>query len=365
MFVCTANVCRSPVAAALARRRLHGTGIMVSAAGILPGERPVDPVAVEVLAAHGLAVDGEPSRRLTTADVRRADLVLCLERRHLREVVVLDRDALRKSFTIRELVRRGDTIGPRPPGTALAAWLDAANGDRELSSLTGEAPDDDIADPTGGPITGYEHTVRWIDALLGRLVGLLWPPGTGAFDDDDEADERGVTTAEAGDARVEVWRNTASTTAVPATVGIVVDRLGLRLARSISATLTDLGLEPPVTTEDSWVAHHWADCAAAATVAVAAGDVDVAVALTGSGTGATMLANRHPGVRAALATNVTMARRARRAWGANILFLGVEEVTLVVATDIMIAFLREGVSIPAELDDGPPLVLSRPSQAAG
>lgn len=341
------------MAAAFARRRLEGTGVTVRTAGTLPGERPVDPFAVEALAAHGLSVPLEPSRHLTTADVARADLVLCLERRHLRDVVVRDREALRKSFTVRELVRRGERIGPRPSGTSVASWLAAAGEGRELATLTTDAPDDDVADPTGGPEAGYEHTARWLDALLGRLIGLLWPAGVAVpANPTDVADEvRGG--GNGVEPQVEVWRTTGVVKGLPAAVGVVADRIGIRLARAIEATLADLGLELRSTAQDAWVAPDWAQCAAVASSAVAVGEVDVAIALTSSSTGAAMLANRRPGVRASNADTVTVARRARRTWGANVLFLGVEEVTLLEATDIVFTFLREVADVPPELDDRP------------
>jgi ribose 5-phosphate isomerase B len=273
----------------------------------------------------------------------------------VREAVVLDREVFPRAFTLREIVRRAEAAGPRPPGTSLSSWLAKLHEGRETSDLFGDAPDDDVADPIGGAPAGYEHTARWIDALIGRLVLLLWPEGLVAEREEAVTDADATepdAPAPTANAEVELWRHQVPVAGRPASVGVIADRPGIRLARGIEGTLQALGFALFDLAGDAWVATSWAVGAKASARAIASGHVDVVISLTSSGTGVAMLANRYVGVRAACASDVTAARRARRRWGANVLCLGVEEVTIIEAEDIITAFLREEESVPVELDDG-------------
>ena len=109
------------------------------------------------------------------ADILRdADLVLGMARQHVREAVVLAPDAWPRTFTLKELVRRGTTIGPRKDGEPLEAWLGRAHIGRTTSSLMGASPDDDIDDPIGKPKAAYQRMVDELDDLVDRLVTLVW-----------------------------------------------------------------------------------------------------------------------------------------------------------------------------------------------
>jgi protein-tyrosine phosphatase len=162
------------MAEVLLRRRLAKAGIdaQVSSAGV----SAVDGVAAT---AHARTVVGEldehRSRSLTAQAVVDADLVLAMAREHVRRAVVLVPEALERTFTLRELVRRGQAIGPRMPGEPLAAWLLRVGAGRVPAALLGDDPEDDVADPIGGPIEEYRRTADELDRLLGRLVELLWP----------------------------------------------------------------------------------------------------------------------------------------------------------------------------------------------
>jgi protein-tyrosine phosphatase len=103
--------------------------------------------------------------------------VLGMTREHVREVVVLDPEAFARSFTLKELVRLGEAAGPRRPGEDLPEWLARVGDGRRRSDLMGVAPDPelDVADPIGGPLSGYERTAAEIDGLLERLVACVWP----------------------------------------------------------------------------------------------------------------------------------------------------------------------------------------------
>jgi protein-tyrosine phosphatase len=177
LVVCTANVCRSPMAEALLRRSLAEAGqdVTVRSAGMLAGGEPPRPEVVSAMAGYGLDVSGHRSRRMTPEDLERADLTLAMARENLRHAVVTAPLAWPQSFTLRELVRRGTKIGPRAPGESLAGWLARAHEGRERAALLGDSPDDDVADPVGGPQHAYTETAAILSDLLDQLVYLGWP----------------------------------------------------------------------------------------------------------------------------------------------------------------------------------------------
>jgi ribose 5-phosphate isomerase RpiB/protein-tyrosine-phosphatase len=343
---------------AFLHRRL-GEGVVIRTAGVLPGERPVDEHTLAVLKTFGVDARGHVSVHLERDAVQAADLILCLERRHLREVLVLDRQAFGRAFTVRELVRRGEATGQRAGGESLAHWLARLHEGREAAQVVADAPGDDIADPTGGPRAGYEQTATWLDALAIRLVGLAWPPDADRVapdaDDGEEVDSRAsralAAVAEDAAPELELWRGRGKG-GHPELVGLLADRAGVRLARGVESTLEVLGYGLSDLANDAWVATTWSSCTAEAAGALADGRLDVGVILTESATGPAALANRTAGVRAVAPVDVTSARRARRQWGANLLCLGVDEVTPAQAVDILHAFLREAPVVAPELDDG-------------
>ena len=177
LLLCTANVCRSVMAQALLSARLaaQDTPADVASAGVLSdGQRPPDAV-VSVLAARGLDVSAHRSHRVTAADLAAADLVLGLAREHVRQATVLRPASWPRAFTLRELVRRGREAGPRAPGEPLENWLAGAAGGRDRRALLGVDPADDVADPYGGPLSGYQATARLLDELTAELAALCWP----------------------------------------------------------------------------------------------------------------------------------------------------------------------------------------------
>jgi protein-tyrosine phosphatase len=185
LFLCTANVCRSPMAAALFSsvaadldRPATDPAVAISA-GLLEEGRPVLPEVVTVLSGYGLDLSGHRSRQMTATDVGEADLVLGMERRHGREAVLLVPSALGRTFTLKDLVRRGEKSGPRGRVETLDSWLETVGQGREKSSLIGRSADDDVADPLGGVLADYRATAAEIADLVERLARLLGPEPSG------------------------------------------------------------------------------------------------------------------------------------------------------------------------------------------
>ena len=164
------------MAEALLTNRLSalGSAAAVRSGGMLgDGERP-HPEAITVMAGYGLDIAAHRSHRVTVEDLERADLTLAMARENLRHAVVTAPAVWPRAFTLKELVRRGEAVGPRAPGESLAGWLARTHDGRERTALLGDSAADDVADPTGGSLGGYADTAAMLSGLLDQLVGLCW-----------------------------------------------------------------------------------------------------------------------------------------------------------------------------------------------
>jgi protein-tyrosine-phosphatase len=148
--------------------------VTVASAGLLEGGRPVTAEVIKVMTPFGVDMTSHRSTRLTETAIEGADLILGMERRHGREVALLVPSAWPRTFTLKDLVRRGEGVGPRTAGQPLARWLEAVGQGRERSALTGRESEDEVADPIGGRIGQYRATVAELSDLVDRLVRLLW-----------------------------------------------------------------------------------------------------------------------------------------------------------------------------------------------
>ncbi len=148
--VCTANICRSPMAAALLRHALQAEAeplrsCQVVSAGVAArkGEK-ISPNSVEALSKVGLRVSDHRSQPFTQELSDRADLVLCMTESH-RAVINLSLD-------------------PAPRHIRLWREFTAGLGNKE------------IGDPYGGPLREYEacrdEMVDALPSLLSHLRGL-------------------------------------------------------------------------------------------------------------------------------------------------------------------------------------------------
>lgn len=164
------------MAEALLRHRLHGLGIeaQVASAGLLRAGQPASEHGVDILRARGLDLTTHRSQPMTRELLSSADLVLAMEREHVREAVVLNPALWPRTFTLKELVRRGEAAGPRRADVPLEAWLASVGQGRRVSELTGSSPADDVEDPYGGPRSAYERLLVELDNLLDRLVAVMF-----------------------------------------------------------------------------------------------------------------------------------------------------------------------------------------------
>ena len=91
LVVCTANVCRSPMAAGLLRQRLAADNAnarhRVLSAGVWAADgEPASENAITAMAGRGIDISDHRSHSLTTDEIARADLILVMTREHARLV---------------------------------------------------------------------------------------------------------------------------------------------------------------------------------------------------------------------------------------------------------------------------------------
>lgn len=174
------------MAEGLLRARMQTASInaQVGSAGLLSGGVSAAPDAVAVMTERGIDITRHVSCQITPDIARSANLLVGMARQHVREACVAYGALLQRSFTLKELVRRGDQMGPRREDETLYTWLGRVGTGRRPTDLVGDSSHDDIADPIGKPRIYYEQTADELDALLTRFVDLVigFRRGPGGFE---------------------------------------------------------------------------------------------------------------------------------------------------------------------------------------
>ncbi len=150
-MVCHGNICRSPMAEAVAAAMFEESGdagdVTVESFGISgyhAGER-ADPGASAALRRHGWPVRDHSARRLSAADISAADLVLCADRSNLAEVLRLaPTEADRSKVELLRSYDEGSTPG-----------------------------DDEVPDPWGGGPATFDRSLVLIERACQGLVEQL------------------------------------------------------------------------------------------------------------------------------------------------------------------------------------------------
>jgi sulfate adenylyltransferase len=164
LFVCTANICRSPWME-LASRHLVGDegGIEFTSAGTHGfRDREMDPTMAATLAPLGISADGFRSRPLTGEMVERADLVLTAENAHRTFILDDHPGAFRKVFTLGQFAEATRTASDGLTGRELLAGI----GQRRDTA----DPALDVPDPYGRGARAAEESA---ELLLERLRAVL------------------------------------------------------------------------------------------------------------------------------------------------------------------------------------------------
>ncbi|AOX63902.1 phosphotyrosine protein phosphatase [Stenotrophomonas sp. LM091] len=101
LFVCIGNICRSPSAEVMMRHALRGREVGVSSAGLaaLVGHG-IDATAQELLVDHALDGAEHRARQVTPKILSGADLILVMEKKHLRRISEIAPESSGKTFLL-------------------------------------------------------------------------------------------------------------------------------------------------------------------------------------------------------------------------------------------------------------------------
>jgi len=150
LFVCTANLCRSPTAEGVFRALAAKAGLAdafeIDSAAIGTshiGQTPT-PAAIEAAAARGYDITGIRARQVTGEDIKHFDHVLAMTRGHLVEL---------RWLAPRELADKPQLLMSYAPPLGIL----------------------DIPDPFGGTADDYERAIGMIEAASRGLLARLAP----------------------------------------------------------------------------------------------------------------------------------------------------------------------------------------------
>lgn len=176
-FICTGNICRSPMAEVLLRARLATVApeVVVGSAGLLFDDRPAERRAAKAMAKQGLDLSAHRSQKISVDLLGDTSLILGMERGHVREVAALDPALFARSFTLPELAMAVELVGYRPAELDLRSWVEHIGRVRSLESYSASDPYSEIADPMGGSSRTFRTCAQTIDGHLATLVAHAWP----------------------------------------------------------------------------------------------------------------------------------------------------------------------------------------------
>ncbi len=181
LFVCEANICRSPLAAGLVMDRLAALEqpVNVESAGVaaLVGE-PVDAGTASIAHELGIDLSAHRARQLDQEQLARAHLVLTATRRVRGAAVQLHAPAVQYTFTLRQfgriLASAGEPFVPDPERTEdqVEQLRHFAAKHRGLQAPP-EPAADDIIDPFKRAASAHEQALREMSPALRQLLSAL------------------------------------------------------------------------------------------------------------------------------------------------------------------------------------------------
>lgn len=173
LVVCTANICRSPVGAALLQEALAGSGIRVRSAGThaVLGLGPVPEAVNYVHRRTGTVLRGTGTQ-LTRRHAEGAGLILTMTEAQRTAVVQRAPSALRRVFTLRQFVRITPYL---PDGSSYPSVTAVAEAVARCRALAGppEPIGDDIEDPYGAAPAVYQQSFGFIEDAVSRTSAVL------------------------------------------------------------------------------------------------------------------------------------------------------------------------------------------------
>jgi protein-tyrosine phosphatase len=182
LFVCTGNICRSPMAQAMLTHQLReqlgeeAEAIDVTSAGTgaLVNE-PMQPFALQALQALGVTSGEFAARDVDPAMLAASDLVLTATRAHRALVVAAEPSVVRRTFTIKEFARLAASLDDHAAPTPQALVERVAGQRGWLPTVC--AAEDDVADPYGLPAERYNATAAELSEAVRMIAEALSATG--------------------------------------------------------------------------------------------------------------------------------------------------------------------------------------------
>jgi RpiB/LacA/LacB family sugar-phosphate isomerase len=268
LFVCTGNICRSPMAEGFFRHALAGRDdyrVLSAGIGAVDGQPP-SAFAVQAMRELGMDISQQRSHMLTADAVRQADYIFGMTHSHVDTVTLLYPPAAEKTFLLREF---DETLDPF---------------------------EKDISDPIGGSYEVYLNCRDQIEQGIASLLGFLGQTETSRI---TKAVAAGKT----------------------ATVALGADHGGFDLKEALKKYLQERRVSFTDFGAHSKEPSDYPDYAQLVAQSVAAHKAEYGLLVCTTGVGMSIAANKVPGVRAAMVCDPQAAALTRQHNNANVLCL--------------------------------------------
>ena len=284
LFICTGNICRSPMAEGLFRQVVAGRGeyrVLSAGLGAVDGQPP-SAHSVTAMKELGVDISRQRSRMLTAELVQQADYIFGMTHSHVDTVQLLYPGAAEKTFLLREF---DDTLEPF---------------------------EKDICDPIGGSYEIYRSCRDQIEQGIASIMKFIeYGPGDPA----PAVEHKKVTFA------------------------IGSDHGGFELKEALKSHLESRGVSYVDLGTHNNESTDYPDYAQAVGETVAARKSELGLLVCTTGIGMCITANKINGIRAALVADAPTAAVTREHNDANILCLAGKTTSVADAVEIVDAFL--------------------------
>ncbi|MGZ4962718.1 MAG: ribose 5-phosphate isomerase B [Limisphaerales bacterium] len=287
LFVCTGNICRSPMAEGLFRHATRGSNeyqVFSAGVGACDGQAP-SVNAVRALRELGIDISHQRSRMLSPDLVEQADFIFGMTHSHVDTVNLLYPQASEKTFLLREF-------------------------DETLDEF-----EKDISDPIGGSFDTYAYTRDQIEQGIISMLNFLQQTSAPEHATDQQQHSEKAMFAIGSDH-----------------AGFELKEFLKDFLHSKSITFVDFGTTSGESTD-------YPDYARMVAEAVTEGRSEFGLLVCSTGVGMSIAANKMPGIRAALVFDEQMGALCRRHNNANVLCLGASVIPPDKARNILQAFL--------------------------
>lgn len=170
------------MAEAFFSRRFEARGVpaVVGSAGLavrelrrrVGGPIPAADGAIDVMSDVGLDISAHLATEATPEHLEGFDIVLAMERAHIREIALRVPSVLDRTFVLKHFVEVGESL----PSSSLDPQARLSEVRARVSdplAVTLRGPDLDVGDPMGGPRAGFLAARREIEEYVARAVDVL------------------------------------------------------------------------------------------------------------------------------------------------------------------------------------------------